>query len=668
MKTKSILLIQCLLMLMATSANAQLQRFSVADFASTPSDMTARDEQYKKTDDNGTLYAIIKVTSDQPNDDLKSFRFDFGLMNSFTVPHPEKKELWVYVQKNARTVTISRDGYVSVSKYDLGQTIRAGNTYKMTLKVIRNTASEQSPSHSTGSLAIVSHPVGANIKIDGKDYGKTPCNIRNLSVGRHTLSLMLDKYKKYTKPFEIQENKITEMNVELEQVYVDRQKELSFTVEGNGKNVTFIMRPVEADTTVQVGGDSFVNYPATLSNDYFIGETEVTQALWTAVMGKSPIIEEGREPKNRWESAYGIGDNIPAYNVNYSDIQSFLAALNKLTGKQFRLPTNAEWEFAARGGKKSRNYIYAGSNKKGNMWFRENSDNRLHDVKGKNPNELGLYDMSGNVSEAVVDVKDRRVKAAYGGRYDGLDSYCLVNSISYFEGSSRSSGVGFRLAMNPINQPPVKLSVTSKPSGTNIKIDGKNYGKTPKTIPNLPAGHHVVEFSAIGYFTESMEIEAFKNDKINMELDHTCPDSRHPHAVDMGTGVKWACCNVGAQKPADDGEHYTWKEIVITGTWRLPTREEQEALCNNCSWTLTYVDGIEGYKVKAPNGNCIFLPISKEGKQGYWSSSFNKEYNDKYSAKGIINNFLLWCKVGDHSVSDRLLETKDKALTRPVAK
>ena len=140
-----------------------------------------------------------------------------------------------------------------------------------------------------------------------------------------------------------------------------------------------------------------------------------------------------------------------------------------------------------------------------------------------------------------------------------------------------------------------------------------------------------------------------------MELDHTCPDSRHPHAVDMGTGVKWACCNVGAQKPADDGEHYTWKEIVITGTWRLPTREEQEALCNNCSWTLTYVDGIEGYKVKAPNGNCIFLPISKEGKQGYWSSSFNKEYNDKYSAKGIINNFLLWCKVGDHSVSDTIV-------------
>ena len=646
-------------------ALAQLSYFSVAEFAYAPSDNTASAQQYQETDDNGALYAIIKVKSDQPDDNLQSFRFDFGLMNSFVVPRPKEKELWVYVQKNAKTVTISRDGYVSVSKYDLGQSIRAGYTYKMKLSVSRSTESSQ-PQPTTGALSIVSSPVGANIKIDGKDYGQTPNNILNLTPGRHTLILSLDKYKQYTRPFEIQESKTTEMNVELEEVYADKQKEFSFTVNGNGRVVTFKMKPVEADTTIMAGGEFFVNYPVTL-HDYLMGETEVTQALWYAVMGQSPITPNESSNDYSWKSEIGIGDNLPAYNISYVDIQKFLSALNKLTGQQFRVPTNAEWEFAARGGKKSRGYQYAGSNKMGNMWFHENSESRLHEVKGKQPNELGLYDMSGNVSETVIDVKDNKIHDAYGGNYLSHQNQCHFNSQTSTDKDIRRDNIGFRLAMNPIDRPPVKFSIASTPSGANIKIDGKDYGKTPKTIPNLTSGTHLVELSANGYFTESKEIEIFKDDKINMELDHTCPDSKHPHQIDMGNGVKWACCNEGAHKPSDNGDYYIWDNIEAKGPWRIPTSEEQEELVKNCVWTWTRVDGVEGYKVKAPNGNCIFLPVPKEGLKGYWSSSYDKEYTDKFHAKGLIRASILWTDYGTHSVSTSLMEVVYKAVIRPVA-
>lgn len=125
---------------------------------------------------------------------------------------------------------------------------------------------------------------------------------------------------------------------------------------------------------------------------FFIGETVVTQALWKAVMG-----EEDRR--------FDFGDDdFPAVSLNWIDCQSFLKALNKKTGLKFRLPTEAEWEFAARGGNKSRGYVYSGSNELNKVaWSEQSHDKRLHPVKQKRHNELGLYDMSGNVWEWCSD-------------------------------------------------------------------------------------------------------------------------------------------------------------------------------------------------------------------------------------------------------------------------
>lgn len=306
-----------------------------------------------------------------------------------------------------------------------------------------------------GSASVDSDLMDAEIWIDGKQYGVTPNVVERLLVGSHTLVLKKSGYADLQQQFSVEEGKEASLSVKLPagrsvqftsekpgmQIIVDGKKlgttpltavvgighhsvsamrggdiidvrDLDITSAGTPLtmafrdfNHTFTVNGVQF-TMVEVGGGTFTMgatseqgsdawdeekpaHEVTLS-DYYIGQTEVTQALWEAVMGSNPSDSKG--------------GNLPVERVSWDDCQVFIQKLNQLTGKQFRLPTEAEWEYAARGGRKSRGYKYAGGNNIDSVaWCDGNSGNETHPVATKQANELGIYDMSGNVLEWCSD-------------------------------------------------------------------------------------------------------------------------------------------------------------------------------------------------------------------------------------------------------------------------
>lgn len=170
---------------------------------------------------------------------------------------------------------------------------------------------------------------------------------------------------------------------------------------------------------------------------FFIGETEVTQELWQAVMGTNPSSHVDADTPN-----------LPVEKVSWKDCQKFIRKLNKLTGRFFRLPTEAEWEYAARGGHLSEDYLYSESDKIDDVaWWGDNSGRRTHPVKTKMPNELGIYDMTGNVCEWCQDyIKYSDSHPLRGGTASEGSNWCYV----WFHNSGRPSlkndFTGLRLA------------------------------------------------------------------------------------------------------------------------------------------------------------------------------------------------------------------------------
>ena len=248
--------------------------------------------------------------------------------------------------------------------------------------------------------------------------------------------------------YECPGKELEEVTVKADGIKLADEKVFSQYIEIVVGEVKFNMIHVEGGTftmgaTREVMSDGFEKekpaHQVTL-NSFSIGETPVTQELWQAVMGDNPSLFKGAQ--------------LPVECVSWNDCQRFIRMLNQITSRQFRLPTEAEWEFAARGGLKTKGYEYSGSNELSEVaWYKKNSSNGTHPVKGKKPNELGIYDMSGNVEERCQDWynwggDNKTYRVLRGGSFSDDASRCRLSSRHGYMPDGMHMCVGLRLSLS----------------------------------------------------------------------------------------------------------------------------------------------------------------------------------------------------------------------------
>ena len=406
----------------------QAQNIVMQSFCLDENDLTAQNEGSFVLDQNGKKCALIKVETTQTG-----FSFDVGGLGVRETQQKEG-EIWVYAPQGVKRITISHQQFGVLRDCDLGLMLKSGKTYNMKLITGEvQTVVRQANSPDLGEADIYSSPAMADIFIDGKNVGQTPQHIDQLPIGEHHVRLSKKGFQDYSATFNVKANEATELSATLNSSYK------VITVD----NVSFTMILVDGGTftmgaTSEQGSDAADDekpaHQVTLSS-YYIGETEVTQELWQAVMGNNP-------------SKYKR-DSRPVEQVSWDDCQNFIENLNKKTGLKFRFPTEAEWEYAARGGNKSQGYKYSGSNNIDDVaWYNDNSGSSTHDVKTKQANELGLYDMSGNVEEWCSDWYSDYSRVVRGGNWCyGNANDCRVSSRD--ESSLRwgENCLGLRLAL-----------------------------------------------------------------------------------------------------------------------------------------------------------------------------------------------------------------------------
>jgi formylglycine-generating enzyme required for sulfatase activity len=435
-------IVPTILLLASLVANAQTM--SVVEFKPDESDLTANTAGTIVLDQNGEKCALIKIETTE-----FGFSFDAG---SLGVVKTEQHtgEVWVYIPEGVKRLSISHPKLEKIRDYDLGMSVKRARTYIMKLQVLK----PATDIGGMGTLDIKATPVGAEVYIDDISVGKTPMSFSKLFSGKHKVTIKHEGYYDFESSVVVVDNKVSIIDEVLaKSCDINRTRE---RIDITTKGVSFSLIKVDGGS-FQMGGtpeqgkvktDAFPVHRVTLS-DYYIGETEVTNELWSVIMGTNPSILFSQP-------------NQPVNNVTWYDCQKFVTRLSSLTGLHFALPTEAQWEFAARGGNQSKNYIYSGSNKLKEVgWFIGNSG-PVKEVKQLKPNELGLYDMSGNVYEwcadwyglykapDVVDPRgpDSGSQKVYRGASSGEKNALLKVSYRFNNSpNSKFQGLGLRLVL-----------------------------------------------------------------------------------------------------------------------------------------------------------------------------------------------------------------------------
>ena len=341
-------------------------------------------------------------------------------------------ETWVYMPQGSRQLKILTQSYlpVMVTFADYGvEKLVSNRTYVLIMTKPMASVGQQKQ-----TLTIRYTPSSATVLVDNKMVkGSNGVAKTTMPVGQHSFVVFCDGYESEEGTVKLKASAPSDLQIRLSQEAVAAVSNTNDVIQDNistsstsssqsvptsssfsstssvlsGSNeisipvkngITIDMVKVEAGTFMMGATSKMENtdswekpvHKVTLTNDYYMGKYEVSQALWQVVMGSNP--------------SYFKGDNLPVEVVSWDTCQVFINKLNSMTGRKFRLPTEAEWEYAARGGKKSCGYQYSGSNNISDVaWYDENSESKTHPVGMKQANELGLYDMTGNVNEWCQD-------------------------------------------------------------------------------------------------------------------------------------------------------------------------------------------------------------------------------------------------------------------------
>ena len=415
-------------LLFAAISSTFAQELTVKSFKLAVSDLTAMTQPRKDLNDRNCALVKVLFVGDVLN-----------VEGNVVMPLVKRNnETWVYMPQNTRQMKVITKNYlplmVTFADYDV-ERLESNRTYVLTLL-----SNSSQPSQQSQTLNIRYTPTNATVLVDNKMVkGTNGVAQTTLPVGQHSFIVFCDGYDSEEGTVKLKASTPSNLQITLskeataiQQSSVSQpivaQQPVAQTPVTNRDNITIPVKDginidmvrVEARTFTMGATPEMENpfdwekptHQVTLTNDYYIGKYEVTQALWQAVMGNNP-------------SKFN-GDNLPVENVSWNDCQEFISKLNRITGKTFRLPTEAEWEYAARGGKKSKGYQFSGSNNISDVaWYKDNSGSKTHAVGSKQANELGIYDMSGNVFEWCQD---------WFGSYS---SSSQVNPISANSGSLR---------------------------------------------------------------------------------------------------------------------------------------------------------------------------------------------------------------------------------------